>query len=122
MAALQTSECHLFKVYTTKECTDMLTAKSEKPVLFDVGILGHRARSAAGEDGAEPHQLAKKLAGGTLPGRTIGPNRGSNTTDDLQSGEKPTRRPSAPNPSLDQATQSTHGSIRLVSGRSINSI
>lgn len=98
----------------------MLSAKSGNRFCFDVGILGRRARSAAAEDGTEPHQ--KKLSGGTLPGRTIGPNRGRNTTDDLQSGKKPTKRPSAPQPSLNQATQSTHGSIRLVTGRSINSM
>lgn len=54
--AKQASECHLFKVYTTKECTDMLSAKSGNRFCFDVGILGRRARSAAAEDGAEPHQ------------------------------------------------------------------
>lgn len=97
----------------------MLTAKSGNPVLLRWRKTGPRRPPQTGQNHTDyPHEPA----GGTLPGRTVGPNRGSDATDDPQSGDKPTRRPSGPQASLDQATQSTHGSIRWVPGRAMESM
>lgn len=71
----------------------------------------HRARAGGG------HLLAGKLAG--IPGWAGCPDRGTRIH---LSGEQTARRPDAQQSSVNQATQSNHGSIGSVTERSTNNM